>query len=142
MITLVGEAGDAGDVPAEHGPALVELVHLEARVPPVHLPAAQRGVGGRRPRPLLLVEVSAAFMHGRHECRATFIHVELCLPVVALHVLIFVDVVLEVILVTECRWVCAPLSMFHVCHDYANSCTSREKGMTDLFDLNHPQHRK
>ena len=62
MITLVGEAGDAGDVPAEHGPALVELVHLEARVPPVHLPAAQRGVGGRRPRPLLLVEVSAAFM--------------------------------------------------------------------------------
>ena len=60
--TLVGEAGDAGDVPAEHGPALVELVHLEARVPPVHLPAAQRGVGGRRPRPLLLVEVSAAFM--------------------------------------------------------------------------------
>ena len=62
FITLVGEAGDAGDVPAEHGPALVELVDLEARVPPVHLPAAQRGVGRRRPRPLLLVEVSAASM--------------------------------------------------------------------------------
>ena len=141
MITLVGEAGDAGDVPAEHGPALVELVHLEARVPPVHLPAAQRGVGGRRPRPLLLVEVSAAFID-RHGCRETCIHVELCLPVATLHVLIFVDVVLEVILVTECRWVCAPLSMFHICYDYANSCTSREKGMTDLFDLDHPQHRK
>ena len=27
--TLVGESGDAGDVPAEHGPALVELVDLE-----------------------------------------------------------------------------------------------------------------
>ena len=27
--TLVGEPCDAGDVPAEHGPALVELVDLE-----------------------------------------------------------------------------------------------------------------
>ena len=54
LITLVCEACDASDVPAEHGPALVQLVRLEASVPPV--PSCRVGRG--RARPLLFIEVS------------------------------------------------------------------------------------